>query len=183
MGDTAPVTHYGKRRSVLTKSGARKLIQPDGEANYAMPGEAPAPKRKPGRPASAPGGATTLAAPLAVWRVLITTLESARDKPRAAETTKLVEEAISYIAGRLGPARDPDYVPAQRPVAVRFRVQQPDGTEALYETLEQAAQAYGCGAASLNVMLSRGGGECSRKQPWQGNPTRITCKREYVYAD
>lgn len=169
--------------SVLTAAGARKVLNDDGSAYDGPLGVPKPPARKPGRPPASPGTAATMAAPLTAWRAILTTIELARDAPRAAETVRSLDEASSAIRKRLGPAVDPDYVPDRRKVATQYKVREWDGTETLHDNAATAALTYGCAVSSLATMLNRGGGKCQKLIRMAGEQYSVTCAKVDIYLD
>lgn len=92
------------------------------------------------------------------------TIERALNKPRSKSTAKELTDLHAEIAGLLGDAIAPDYVPRPgKPRCVGWEVTMPDGSVRTTKDSRRAARAAGLKISSMKTMLSVGGGKLVRK--------------------
>lgn len=182
MTRKADATLVPRNRMKRGADGIRRMVYDEHEAGDRGTLAAQQSARGPGRPRKAASQDMHVKLTLGQMRLLHDTLQAALDAPRAVETQRLAGDAASWIKGLLGPLADPDYVPPPTHVSVKYAVTGWNGVELTYDTLQAAAQAYGVKPQSLNVALSRGGGECRAMGRYEGNPAEKRCKKVLVYA-
>lgn len=127
-------------------------------------------KRRPGRPPNPDGPALAVYIAVTKLRRWLAVLEKHNENPRSARSRQSMRDLALEIAERLGPAADPAWKPEQRRSIVRtsrdsvqWEITGPDGSVTKYDTVKEAAVAWGSKPNSLTVTLSRGGGKAKKK--------------------